>query len=472
MAQGTTRSADADREESPALQEPAGPNGDGSGSPAATPRAMGPAGGRRPPLRRTFSAFRYPHYRLLWASMAMAMVGMQMQMIARGLLAYELAGNYSAVGALAAAWGIPQFFLALPGGAIADRMDKRLVLLFTQGAVFFQALAVGLLIAFDAISLQLLFAFGVVLGGTFSFNMPARQAYIPELVPRDELMNAIALNNTAMNATRLFSPVAAGIFIAAFGFATTYLITAAMYLVAWGAVWLLPRGRGHLAGVAERKGMFEEIRLGLRYVRGNRALRTLMLMALVPITVGMPFITILPAFASGDLGLDSLGFGLLTAVNAVGALAGSLLIAALNPSGRLAHRQALLGMGWGVGLIVLGIGSLTFGVPGAFLAMLVIGSCSMAYMALNNGMIMTSSSQQYHGRIMSLYMLTFGIFPLVGLPLGILGDAIGGYATFTLLGGAILSFMVLLLLLVPSDLIDRAASAGPGEAAEVEAPAG
>ena len=474
MAQGTTpRPASAGREEPPAGQRGAGPNGDGPSSPGAPPRGMaggmGPAGGHRPPLRRTFNAFRYPQYRLLWASMAMAMVGMQMQMITRGLLAYELAGNFSAVGGLAAAWGIPQFFLALPGGAVADRMDKRRILLVTQGAVFVQALAIALLIAFDLISLRLLFLFGIVLGGTFSFNMPARQAYIPELVPRHELMNAIALNNTAMNATRLFSPVAAGILIVAFGFATTYFVTAAMYAIAWGAVWLLPRGVAHLAGVSERGGMFEEIKIGLRYVRHNPALRTLMLMALIPITLGMPFVTILPAFASGDLELDSLGFGLLMAVNAVGALAGSLLIAALNPAGRLARTQGLLGLGWGVGLVMLGVGSLTFGVAGAFVAMLVIGASSMAYMALNNGMIMTTSSQQYHGRIMSLYMLTFGVFPLMGLPLGILGDAIGGYATITMLGVGILAFVLVLLLVVPTDLIDRAARVASSEPVESEA---
>ena len=139
--------------------------------------------------------------------------------------------------------------------------------------------------------------------------MPARQAYIPELVPRHELMNAIALNNTAMNATRLFSPVVAGILIAAFGFAVTYYITAGMYAVAWGAVWLLPRGRGHMQGIAERGNMLEEIKIGLRYVRGNRALRTLMLMALLPILLGIPFVTILPAFAAGDLGLSPAGLG-------------------------------------------------------------------------------------------------------------------------------------------------------------------
>ena len=346
------------------------------------------------------------------------------------------------------------------------------MLLITQAAVFLQALAIAVLISLDAISLEVLFAFGIVLGGTFSFNMPARQAYIPELVPRHELMNAIALNNTAMNATRLFSPVAAGILIAAFGFATTYYITAGMYAVAWGAVWLLPRGRGHMQGIAQRGNVFEEIKIGLRYVRQNRALRTLMLMALLPIMLGMPFVTILPAFVAGDLGLDSLGFGLMMAVNAVGALAGSLVIAALNPAGRLARTQALLGLGWGVGLVMLGLGSLTIGPAGAFLAMMVIGASSMAYMALNNGMIMTSSEQQYHGRIMSLYMLTFGFMPMMGLPLGVLGDTIGGYATFTLLGGGILCFILILVLLVPSDLIDRAARVAPAEAAEAETPAG
>ena len=442
--------------------EPAG----GGAAPGVPPQGAAgmAASGPRPPLRRAFNAFRYPRYRLLWLSMAVAMTGMQMQMIARGLLAYELAGNFSAVGAMAAAWGIPQFFLALPAGAIADRVDKRVVLLFTQAAVFLQALAIGLLIAFDAISLPILFLFGIVLGGTFSFNMPSRQAFIPELVPRHELMNAIALNNTAMNATRLFSPLAAGLLVAAWGFAAAYFVTAAMYALAFVAVWLLPPGRAHLEGAAQRRGMFGEIGVGLRYVRSHRALRTLMLLALIPITVGMPFVTILPAFAGGDLGLDARGFGLLMSLNAVGALAGSLGVASLNPAGRLARTQTLLGLGWGAGLALLGLGSLAFGLPGALAAMIAIGACSMAYMALNNGMLMTVAAPQYHGRIMSLYMLTFGVFPLMGLPLGLLGDAIGGYATFALLGSAIALCVLAAAVLVPSAALDRAARAAPAPA--------
>ena len=469
MAQGTPTVEEAGREDPQGSPRAEADNGAGTPGPLP-PRGMGGSGGRRPPLSRTFSAFQYPRYRLLWVSMAVAMTGMQMQMIVRGLLAYELAGNFSAVGALAAAWGIPQFFLALPAGAMADRMDKRTILLLTQAAVLLQALAIGLLISFDAISLELMFLFGIVLGGTFSFNMPARQAFIPELVPKNELMNAIALNNTAMNATRLFSPVAAGIFIAVWGFAVTYYITAAMYALAWIAVWLLPSSTAHLEGASTRGGMFQEIRIGLRYVRSNQALRTLMLMAFVPIAVGMPFVTILPAFVSGDLELGSVGFGLLMALNAVGALAGSLMIATLNPAGRLARTQLLLGLGWGVGLVLLGVGSFAFGIAGAAVAIIVIGAFSMSYMALNNGMIMTSSSPQYHGRVMSLYMLTFGVFPLMGLPLGLLGDAIGGYATFTILGVGIIAFVAFVVLFVSSEYIDsaaRAASQGPVEAEAV-----
>ena len=463
MAQGTPTVEGAGREDPQG--SPRAEAGNGAGPPGSPPpqRGTGGSGERRPPFGRTFSAFQYPGYRLLWISMAVAMTGMQMQMIARGLLAYELAGNFAAVGGLAAAWGIPQFFLALPGGAIADRMDKRTILLLTQAAVLLQALAIGLLVSFDAISLELMFLFGIVLGGTFSFNMPARQAYIPELVPKHELMNAIALNNTAMNATRLFSPVAAGIFVAVWGFAVTYYITAAMYALAWVAVWLLPSSTAHLAGASTRGGMFAEIRIGLRYVRSNQALRTLMLMAFVPIAVGMPFVTILPAFVSGDLELGSVGFGLLMALNAVGALAGSLMIATLNPAGRLARTQLLLGLGWGVGLVMLGVGSFAFGVAGAAVAIMVIGACSMSYMALNNAMIMTSSEPAYHGRIMSLYMLTFGVFPLMGLPLGLLGDAIGGYATFTMLGVGILAFVAFVVLFVPSERIDREAAVAAQE---------
>ena len=242
-----------------------GPGAGHGGGPPGGP------GGEKAGLRRTFSAFQYRKYRLLWISMAVGMTGMQMQMIAQGLLAYELSGTFTAVGVLAMAWGVPQFFFALPGGAIADRMDKRRILLITQVAVMAQAIVIGLAITTDVITLPILFVVGVFMGATFSFNMPARQAFIPEVVPREQMMNAIALNNTAMNATRIFSPLAAGLFISWWGFDVTYYITGAMYGVGWITVLLLPRSTAHLNRV--KRGMFDEIGIGLRYVRDNPALK-------------------------------------------------------------------------------------------------------------------------------------------------------------------------------------------------------
>ncbi len=424
---------------------PAGPPRATGETPADAPRPGAAGGGGaqppRPAMRRMFAAFRYPKYRLLWLSMAVGMTGMQMQMIAQGLLAYELSGTFTAVGVIAMAWGVPQFFFALPGGALADRVDKRRILLVTQVAVALQALVLAAAIVTGAISLPMLFVVGVFLGATFSFNMPARQAFIPELVPREQMMNAIALNNTAMNATRIVSPLAAGLFIAWWGFGAAYFITAAMYAAGWLTVVWLPASRAHLEGAAARKGMFDDITVGLRYVRDTRALRLLMTMAFVPIVLGIPYVTILPAFARSDLGQGEIGFSVLVGLSAAGALLGSLAVATLNPRSRLPAIQTLLGLGWGGGLVLLGLGSAAFGMAGALLAMFLLGVFQMGYMALNNSMLMLTASPRYHGRVMSLYMLTFGVFPLMGGPLGVLGDAIGGFATFTLLGLALAAFV-------------------------------
>ena len=417
---------------------PGGPGGPGGGPP-------GGPGGQKPSFRRTFSAFRYPKYRLLWISMAVGMTGMQMQMIAQGLLAYELSGTFTAVGVLAMAWGVPQFFFALPGGAAADRMDKRTILLITQVGVTAQAVVIGIAITTGVITLPMLFMIGVFLGATFSFNMPARQAFIPEVVPRDQMMNAIALNNTAMNSTRIFSPLAAGLFISLWGFDMTYYITGGMYAVGWITVLLLPKSTAHLN--REKSGMFDDIAVGLRYVRDTRALRVLMFMAFVPILLGIPYMTILPAFSQSDLGQGEFGFSLLVGLQALGALIGSLTIATLNPRSRLPLIQSGLGVGWGLGLVMLGMGSLVFGVWGAFAAMFLLGVFQMGYMALNNSMLMLTAAPEYHGRVMSLYMLTFGVFPLMGGPLGVLGDAIGGFATFSALGVALVGFITLMALI-------------------------
>lgn len=427
-------------------------------------------------FKRTFSAFRYRNFRLLWGVMAASMTAMQMQQIAQGWLAFKLAGNFTGVGIVMMAWGIPQLLMSLVGGAVADRMDKRRLMIFTQSTVGLTALSTAVLITTGHISLQALFAMGVVQGIAFSFNMPARQALLAEIVPREELMNALALNNSAMNATRVIAPSIAGALIAAFSVQIAYYVAASCYLVVLAFALMLPPSISHLSDAATRGSVRAEIGIGLRYIWGSRDLRLLLLMAFVPIVLGMPYNGLLPGFAVEELRRGSAAYGMMSTVAGVGALVGSIGIAGIAGYSRVRMLQAAVGVGFGVGLLALGFASAAFGYPGALVALLGLGLCSMSYMTLNNTLIMTATEPAFYGRVMSVYMLTFSVFPLMSGPMGVVADRISAQITFELLGAGIVVFMAVVIALNPhfvfarrSALAERAPDAEPAPAG---APAG
>ena len=419
-------------------------------------------------FRQTFAALAYRDYRILWFSMVGSFTGMQMQQVARGWLAYQLSGNFTAVGVVMMAWGAPQLVFSLVGGAVADRMDKRRLLVTTQAAVGALALITAVLITVDAMTIPILFVLGLVQGTVFAFNMPARQALLPELVPRERLMNAVALNNAAMNATRIVAPAVAGVLMGLAGVDAVFYLQAAVMILVVVILTRLPRGTSHIAGAERRGSIAKEIGIGLRYIWTSSDLRLLMLMAFVPVVFGMPYISLLPGFAHDDLEVGEAAFGLLSTVAGIGGLAGALGIASQSGGARLPLMQALMGLGYGLSLIGLGLLSVPFGYPGALAALVVLGLCSMGYMTLNNTMIMGATKPEFHGRVMSVYMLTFSIFPLMSGPLGVLADQTGAVRTFVFLGSTILLFIVAVIALRPRYVFGRshiAAPAGAGRAA-------
>lgn len=414
---------------------------------AMSPAAMQADEGGKSRLRQTFAAFGYPSYRILWLSMAASMTAMQMQMVARGWLSYELSGNFTAVGLVAMSWGLPQLFWSLIGGAVADRMDKRRLLFITQLAIGALAVVTAVLITADVISIPLLILIGIFQGTAFSFHMPARQALLAETVPRHQLMNAVALNNAAMNATRIIAPSLAGILIAAAGVDVVYYVQTGFYVVVLALTLALPRSTTHLAEASTRGSVVHEIGVGLRYIRSSPDLRILFVMAFVPIVLGMPYVTLLPGFAVGELGRGAQAFGAMSGVTGVGALVGSIVIASLTTFSRLRALQAAVGVLFGVSLFALGLGSELFGFPGAMVALVVLGLFSMTYMTINNTLIMTAAEPAFHGRVMSVYMLSFSFFPLMSGPMGVVADQITAITTFMLLGAGIAGFIVLISLL-------------------------
>jgi MFS family permease len=265
-----------------------------------------------------------------------------------------------------------------------------------------------------------LFALGLVQGTVFAFNMPARQAFIAELVGRDDLMNAIALQNAAMNLSSVAGPALAGYLIAvpAVGVGGVYVLMAVAYLVVIITLLGLPAGRSR---GARRPGL-EEVTAGVRFMRDSPPLRTLLLLAFIPTFLGMPYMTLLPVFALRVLQAGSPGLGLLSGASGAGALAGSLIVAAW---GSARHKGALqLGVGvlYGVALVAFALAGT---LPVAATVLVVVGLASAAYRSLNSTLVMSYTPAELHGRVMSVYLMTFSLMPLSGLPAGALADSVG-----------------------------------------------
>ena len=424
----------------------------------------------RPSLRRALVVFRERDYRYLWFSSASSFTGMQMQMVARGLLAWELTRSFGAVGIISLSFGLPMLAFSLFGGVAADRFDKRNLVLATQTATGTLSLATAFLVATDVITIQILFALGLFQGTFVAFGMPARIPLMAAAVGPERMMSAVALNGAAMNATRLVGPALAGAIIAAFGIAAVYFAQSFIYLATLGLLLKVPAGLGQEMGGPQRQGVLRDIGAGLVYVRENRPLLVLMAMAFIPTMLGMPYVMLLPGFVTDDLGRTASEFGLLLSISGAGALVGSVGVATLTEFPRKGVLQAVAGVGAGVGLILLGVWGASFGYGGAIAAVVILGLAFTAYQTLNNTLIIGATDVAYQGRVMSIYMLTFSMMPLMAAPLGVLADVVGATQLFVIQGAMIVVFMLLVTVTNPRFILRRSEGASPVRAAPVGPP--
>jgi len=418
---------------------------------------------QKPSLRKAAEVFSYRNYRYLWFSSAFSFLGMQMQQVARALLAWHLTESYGAVGAVSLSFGLPMLLFSLIGGSLADRFEKRNLTLMTQAATSLAALLTAILVATDTITIELLILIGLVQGVFFAFGMPARTPLMAEVVGRENVMSAIAMSATAMNATRLLGPSLAGVTIAIWGMSTAYFIQAAIYVAAVVVMLRVPTGlseaaRGSLP-VPPRGNMFVEIGRGLRYAGTDPHLRLMFGMLFIVTFFAMPYIMLLAGFVKEDLGRGDGAFGFLQSIMGVGALAGSIGIATLTGFDRKPLVQWACGVAGGASLILLAVAS-GIGFAGALAATLVLGFTLTAYQTINNTMVMDAARPEYYGRVMSINMLTFSVMPIMAYPMGALADHIGARETFTLQGLIVIVAMLSVALVNPSRTFGREAPTG------------
>lgn len=368
----------------------------------------------------TFTSLKNRHYRWFWLGMLASFMGIHLQLVARNWLVYEMTGSALVLGIVIAAWGLPILLLSLYGGAVADRLKKRDLLIVTQVANGIITLIIAILIATGEILLWHLIAAAALTGIIFAFHVPARLAIIPELVHKRELLNAIALNSTGMNLSRFVGFAIGGALLGAIGVAGVYYVVVVCFFVSAALLFMLPV----VEKVRQRAVTSIKVDLveGLRYIYHSPLLRSLLAMAFVSIAFGLPYMNLMPVFAVDIFNVGEFGLGLLLGMAGLGSLIGSLILASLGDF----RRKGLLciGLAFGFGATVA-----LFGFSGSYhlslVLLIAVGLLGAGYLAVNNTLIQSNVPHEMLGRVMSIYVMTFAMMPLGTLPLGAVSEAIG-----------------------------------------------
>ena len=387
-----------------------------------------------PPKLSTFASLRNRDYLWFWIGQIAAFSGLHMALIARGWLVWTMTRSAFDIGVVSFAFGIPVLLFSVFGGAIADRMVKRNLLIITQVFQTIIALFIATLITTGMIEFWHLVAAAVFGGFLFVFNGPGRQAIIHELVRKEELLNAIALNSSGVNLTRIAGPALAGALLAFIGIDGVYYIVAACNLAAVAALYMItPSGStGKSFKLQEvnakiRSGelvraMWADLAEGFHYIHHSPVIFSLLIMALIPLTFGLPYTNLLPVFADEVLHVGELGYGTLMTMSGIGALAASLGIASLGNFRKKGVLLIVLALAFGIALAL-------FSMSRYFILSMVlltaVGAFSSGYMAINNTLLQSNVPRRLLGRVMSIYMLTFAFMPMGALPIGALAEVIG-----------------------------------------------
>lgn len=419
-------------------------------STTGVPESSSPTG-----FSQTFSSLAIPDFRLLWLGMLFSMAAMQMDVLARSWLAYDISGSALTLGLVALARGLPQLAFSLVGGVVADRFDKRKVLVYTQVGLGSLALVNAVLVHLGIVQVWHLVVLGVLQGAVFAFNMPARQAYIPELVGQEQVSNAVALTSTGMNLNRVLAPVLAGLLIA-WDPAIAFYTIAALY---GSATLMLLRLPGSSARGARGDSAVAEILTGFRYIWGHAVLRTLIGMAFIPVMLGMPYQQLLPVFQASVLHVGPTELGFMFMAVGIGSLAGSLAVARFAEHRRRGLLQTIAGIGFGVSLSLFAL-STVYEVTLALLFL--VGLTSQGYTTINSVLIMGNTDKKLYGRVMGIYMMTWSLMPVCTLPVGAVADLVGAPATLAGAGLLLAALIALVTVLYPAQWRAEAATTSAG----------
>jgi MFS family permease len=370
-------------------------------------------------ITRTFSSLTIRNYRLWVVGQGISLSGTWMQTVAQGLLVLQLTGSGTALGLVTALQTIPVLLFGPWGGVVADRFPKRRILYVTQAVSAILGLLLGTLVATGAVRIEMVYLLALCLGAVSAVDNPTRQAFVLEMVGKEEIVNAISLNSTEINLARVVGPAIAGILIASVGLAACFLINGFSFLAVLAVLMAMRAEELRPTPLASR--MPGQLRQGLQYVRASPVIRTILVMMAVIGTFTYEFSVSLPLFAEMTFRQGPATYAAMTAAMGLGAVVGGLYTASRGTGSpqRLISAALLFG---GTVLMTAVAPSL----PLALLALVAVGFCSIGFTSLGNATLQLATSAEMRGRVMALWTVAFlGSTPIGGPLIGAIGEHVG-----------------------------------------------
>ena len=379
-------------------------------------------------VRTTLRALRHRNFQLFFAGQLVSLIGTWMQNVAQAWLVYRITGSSALLGMVGFAGQIPVFFISPLGGLIADRYSRQRTVIATQVSAMILAFILAALTLTGRVQVPHIFVLAALLGVVNAFDIPARQSFLVEMVGREDLINAIALNSSMFNGARIVGPAVAGILVAAIGEGWCFFANGVSYIaVIIGLIMI----KVPPAAVPKKASAISHIAEGFRFAAHNTPIRALLLLLGLVSLTGMPYAVLMPVFADHIFHSGARGLGILMGFSGAGALIGALA---------LATRQGVIGLGrWiAVSTGVFGASLILFSFSHSFwiaAALLVpVGLAMMTQMGASNTLIQTMTPDHLRGRVMSVYSMMFmGMAPLGALLAGVMADRFG--APFTVAAG-------------------------------------
>jgi MFS family permease len=375
-------------------------------------------------LRKGFPALGHRNFRLFWFGQCISLVGTWMQTIGQSWLVLQLTNSALKLSLVSTIQFLPMMVFALFAGTLVDKFPKRRVLIITQTCFAILAAVLASLTYFHVVQYWHILVLAFLLGVINTIDMPTRQSFFVEMVGKEDLMNAIALNSSIFNLARIIGPAVAGLLIGLFGIAICFYLNALSFVAVIAGLWMI---RIPVKLVQKQAGAFQhilpDVREGLRYIGQNKAiLQPLLLMAIISAFV-MNFNVLIPVYATQNLGSNATEYGFLMTCMGIGSFLGAVIIAAKSKSGPKLKFLVAGALGMSVFLALLGFEK---NYVIACITLFVIGLCSIVFTTMVNTTIQINSADHMRGRVMSVYSLVFGgVIPIGSLIAGNVSEHTG-----------------------------------------------